>query len=87
MEQYFENLSAETVFRDSLGALKNGSTAGRFQQSLRAWVASARVQGQGEEYDRLIGNWDDELNKVFDLVRDVAMESEPSSRRTTNTTK
>ena len=73
LEQYFEDPSAENVFRDACGAFKQGPAtvisktfvAGLHQPEFTVEVGSKLDMG---------GHWKDKPDEDFDLVREVAIE-------------
>ena len=73
LEQFFEKPSAENYFRDARGAFKRGPAAvisKAFVAGLHPPECRVKVNIKLE----LKGHWKDKPDKVFDLVREVAIE-------------
>ena len=73
LEQYFENPSAENVFRDARGAFKRGPAAvisKVFVAGLHPPEFKVKVDNKLE----MKSHWKEKRNELFDLIREVAIE-------------
>ena len=66
-------VSAENVFRDARGAFKRGSAA-VISKAFVGGLYPPECRVKVESKLDMKGHWKDKPEKVFDLVRDVAME-------------
>ena len=73
LEQYFENPSAERVFRDTLGAYKRGPAA-VISEALVVGLNPPEFKLKVVHQLDIRGAWKDKPKEVFDLVREVAVE-------------
>ena len=72
LEQYFENPSAERVFRDTLGAYKRGPAA-VISKALVAGLNPSEFKLKVEHQLEMRGAWKDNPKEVLGLVREVAV--------------
>ena len=72
LEQYFENPSAKRVFRDTLGAYKNGPAV-VISKALVAGLNPPEFKLKVEHQLEMRGAWKDKPQEVFYLVREVAV--------------
>ena len=73
MEKYFEDPSAENVFREARGTVQK-SPAAVISKAFLAGLHPPEFKLKGESKLDIKRNWNDKRTKVLDLVREVAIE-------------